>query len=278
MRKTLLIAFILIAAIGGVWLLNDRASQEPPIQGPVMSVRFLDDTLGNALIVQSPEGHTSVVDPTARHVDALLSLLRDEQVREVSIVVTEPSFDTLSAVAELNGELQVKMLIRPDQARDAQRSKASLVRAKCAGIPETLVQPGDSVRLSPSVRMDVLGPAGEARDKSCVVRFVYRGRSVLYIAELRPEAEGALISSTARLESSVLAVGSRAHNDNPSIELLSRVRPEIAVLCSNRPPSAAISRLRRENSGATLFRTDKDGIIDIVTNGRSVHCLTGGGP
>jgi len=280
MRKAVLIVLIAVLAAGGVWFLYARAHQEPTIEGPAISVRFTDDEFGNAVIIRTPEGKVAVVDPARRRTSALIGLLRDEHVRQLTVVVSAPSSDTAGAIAKLQRSVKVERVIRTQQGRTPQQWKSMLVRAKCRPAAETLVEPGGSAQLSPTVRLDVLCPGkGAAKSEgSSVIRLNYRGKGVLYITELHAEGEAALISSGVNLQSSVIAVGKRGGRDNPSLELLSKVRPEFCVLCSNRPSASIISRLRQENSGATLFRTDKDGIIEIVTDGHSVQSVTGGGP
>lgn len=280
MRKWAIIVLIAVLAVGGAWFLYGRARQEPVIEGPAVSVRFLDDEFGNALLVRTPEGKVAVIDPTRRRATALIGLLNDEQVRELTVVISDPSYDSASAVARLQRSVKIERVICARQDRTPGQWESMLVRARFKPVARNFVQPGGSTKLSPTVRLDVLSPGNGTRrsDGSCVIRLTYRGKSVFYIAQLHAEAEAALISSGINLQSSVLAVGERAGRDNPSIELLSKVRPELCVLCSNRPSASVVSRLKSENSGATLFRTGKDGIIEIVSNGRSVQSMTGGGP
>lgn len=280
MRKVVLVSLIAIFVAGGVWFFCLRGHDAPGIEGPALSVRFLDEGLTGAVLVRTPEGRVAVIDPTSRRTAALADLLAGEQVREISVVACDPSYDSADAIAKLQGSLKVQRVVSVQQADGAERWKSMLLRARSKPVAQTLIAPGGSVKLSPTVSMDVLRclPETARDDGSCIIRIVYRGKSVFYVSQLHPQGEAGLIASGVDLQSSVLAVGKRAWRDNPSMELLSKVRPEVCVLCSSRPSSSVIGRLRPENSGATLFRTAKDGIIEIVTDGRSVQFTAGGRP
>lgn len=280
MRKAGLVISILIVALGAVWFFYARAIEKPTIEGPALSVRFLDDDWGNAVLVRTPEGQVAVIDPAPRQTADLADLLRSEQVREVTVVLTDPSRDEADAVAKLQRSVKIGRVIRTQQGRTPRQWNSIFIRAKCHPVAEALVEPGGTVKLSSSVQLQVLSPTGTTKttDGSSVMRLVYRGKSLIYLSELHVDGEAELIACGANIQSNVLAVGKRESRDNPSLELLSRVRPEICVLCAHRPRSSVINRLRPKNSGATLFRTGKDGIIEIVTDGRSVQVMTGGAP
>lgn len=244
-----------------------------------MRVRFMDRELGNAVIVQPPDGVAIVIDPAAPRARALGEFLAAGRLSEVLVLFTQLSGRSAFAVSELQKGVRVRRVIWVCQANRSRMWRSPLNRARIDPVVESLMEPGSEAKLSPSLRVRVLGGPHslDFGQGSCVLKLSYRSRSLLYLADLTARGEAALISSRAPLQSSVLAVSSRARRDNPSIELLVRVRPEICVLCSNSPESGTMRRLEPENSGAALFRTDKDGIIEIVTNGRSVHSSAGGG-
>ncbi len=261
-----------------MWYLTARSRQEAAIQGPAVSVRFLDDTFGQAVVVRTPEGQVIVIDPSRQGAEALADLLRLERVRKVTVVITRPSQDSARAIARMQDSVRVQRVLTVARRSAPSQWPSMLKRARCLPLAAAFVEQGCATNLSPSVRLSLLACGPAAHDDSSVLRLSYRGKSVLYVSALDADQEGGLMLSGTDLRSSVLAIARHAESGTPSLELLANVRPDICVLCSRRPQASTISRLEPENSGATLLRTDKDGIIEIVTDGRSVQWKTGGRP
>ena len=46
---------------------------------------------------------------------------------------------------------------------------------------------------------------------------------------------------------------------------------------ADRPSRAILNRIKIENTGAEVYRTDKNDPIDMISNGRVIQVETGGG-
>ena len=322
MRKVVPIMLLAVMVAGGIYLALVRAHREPGITGPVMSVRFLDESLGNAIVVRTPERGTVVIDPpSGREADALGRMLRDERVREITVIVPNPAsgFDGLggyasgqkasrsivpqasgqkasqSIGAQASGEkasrsIVVTRLVRPELGSATQDWEKRLAKLGGAPIAENVVARGDVLKLSKTVRIQVLGPdrataqsaLRQAQDDgSLVFRLVYGGKSFLFPTDMRAKGEAELVKSGGELGSSVLVAGRHGQYPSTSLELLSMARPEIVVISAkrgaSRPSAAVLERLSPSSTGAALYRTDKDGIIRIDTDGHTIRVSTEGG-
>jgi competence protein ComEC len=84
-------------------------------------------------------------------------------------------------------------------------------------------------------------------------------------------------ASVESLGANVLVVPRHARFGGTSLELLSRARPEICVVMAgrdDRPSRTVLRRIDPAKTGAALYRTDRDGTIEIVTNGRAIAVTT----
>ena len=286
MRKLVPIIFIAVLA-GGIYFAYVRAHREPGMTGPALKTRFLDSTFGNAVVLTTPEGKVVVIDHAARRAaQALIGMLQAERVREVSVVISNPTRDRADALAAIQRAVKVSKVIRPELGTATAQWTDWLHRAKWQPTPETIVARGDSVRLSPKVRLEALNPVRKPSprgrdDNSLVFRVRFGGKSILFGSDIRTAGEADLIQSGIDLTSSVLVAGRHGRYGSTSLELLSMVRPEICVISaeqrSNRPAASVLNRLSARNTGGALYRTDKDGIIEIDTDGRLIQVSTGGG-
>lgn len=287
MRKLVPIILIAALAAGGIYLAYVRAHRKPGISGPALDAQFLTEEFGNAVVLRTPEGKVVVIDPAPRRgAKALIGMLRAESVREVSVIISNPTRDRAGALAAIQGKIKISRMIRPELGKATTQWAGWLRHEKWQPVPEVIVARGDSVRLSPKVRLEALNPSRKPSPRggdedSLVFRVQFAGKSILFGSDIRASGEAELIGSGIDLESSVLVAGRHGRSGSTSLELLSMVRPEICVISaghgSNRPAPSVLNRLSARNTGAPLYRTDKDGIIQIDTDGRSIQVSTGGG-
>lgn len=115
-------------------------------------------------------------------------------------------------------------------------------------------------------------------DSSLAVKLDYGSKTFLFMGDLSKDAEYALLDSGRNLQASFLKVGHHGSRDASSAVFLAKVRPEVAVISAgehNRygfPAKETLARL--EQSGAKIFRTDKDGAVKIKSNGNSIGIET----
>lgn len=287
MRKLIIIASIIaVAAIAIYFGGQTRDSSEPKISGPVLKARFLDHSFGNSSLFTMPDGKIIVVDPAGgRGAEALLKMLQGENVKEIDMIVTNPSREYAKALAGLQKSVLIANVIRPELGRATASWTKWLRDSKWEYVPETALTRGDVLQFTSQVTLEALNPAKDPEPRgvgsdSLVFRVKFKNKSILYLSDIDSKGECGLIASGLDLESSVMVAARNGRYGSNSLELLSMVRPEICVvstLRNNAPSTSVMDRLDTINTGATLYRSDKDGIIVISTDGHSMTLLDKGG-
>lgn len=287
MRKLLPIMLIAAVLAGGAYVALTREGTEKPIpRGKALVASFLNADLGGAVVFETPEGNFVVFDPGSESkVEALAGYLKTVGARSVTLVVTFPSPECADAARKLIGLFPVDRVIHgemPGVSRDWDRTLEAIGEAR---IPELILSGGDSLHLSKKVKLEVLSPprgllegTEEASGNNSLVARVSFGRTgFLLTSQARIEAEGHLIQSGADLQSSVMIVPRYGQAGSTSLELISLVRPECFVVMDGgrggRPSASVLARISTRNTGAQVYRTDKDGPFDIVSNGRSIEVV-----
>ena len=145
----------------------------------------------------------------------------------------------------------------------------------------TLAQAGQQIDLGQGVIIEVLNPKMPALtntesdiDNNGVVLRLHMGKvSFLLTADIRQEAEFELISRRANLKRTLLKVGHHGADTSTTPEFLAVVNPQLAVISvgANNPfghPSDEIlERLNDRIGSENIFRTDKHGTIEFITDG-----------
>lgn len=280
-RSVPIIVIAVVVGLVAIYYACSRSHRTRGLEGPLLTLRVLDAEFGCAGILRTPEGKTVIVDTTSRGAAALVDLLKGERVRNVTVVLSDVAPTRAASLAILQEPIGVAKLIRPECGSSSDEWRKTLALAKCEVPAEVALASGDRVRLSPKVTIEALGPSRPSTSSGCsgsggslVFRVRFGTKSILFLPELDAAAESGLVQSGADLTSSILVVP----RSGVSLELLSMVRPQIIVVSTaTRPPASVVARLSERNTGAALYRTDKHGIIEIDTNGRSVRVATEGG-
>ena len=149
-------------------------------------------------------------------------------------------------------------------------------------IPTRILAAGDTIDLTGGVALQVLSPAkpGNLRsrnevvdenEESLVFRITYGRFSMLFTADAGFAAEQLMLSSGYDLKSTVLKVGHHGSRYSTSEEFLDRVRPRLAMISAGAGNRFGLPSPRTvdlmSSRGITLFRTDRDGTIELVSDG-----------
>lgn len=143
------------------------------------------------------------------------------------------------------------------------------------------------------VRVDFLWPqispgevaASAKNNDSLVMRVQYKERSLLLPGDAEKQAEHTMLAETdgAGLQADVLKVGHHGSKNSTMPEFLERVEPKLAIISAGEEnpyghPSAELLE-RLEERGIRILRTDEEGEISVVTDGKAiwVRCFVGCG-
>ena len=116
--------------------------------------------------------------------------------------------------------------------------------------------------------------ADDPNNTSIVMRIVYGETSFLFTGDAEREVEQTLLNSGVNLKSDVLKVGHHGSDTSTTYPFLREIMPQYAVISVGtgntygHPTEATLSRLR--DADVVTFRTDKQGDILCVSDGRTV--------
>lgn len=149
--------------------------------------------------------------------------------------------------------------------------------------PIRMLSAGDRIELSDGIVLQVLSPSRrvfpldrdvtDENEESLVFRLTYGSFSMLFTADAGFVAEQRMISNNDALQSTVLKVGHHGSKYATSEEFINKVHPRLALISAgagNRfglPAKRTVDLIR--SKGISLYRTDRDGTIELVSDGAS---------
>lgn len=135
--------------------------------------------------------------------------------------------------------------------------------------------------LWPEIAEEEVAPLAKNND-SLVVRLKYRDRTILLPGDAEKQVEYQMLGEEREwLQADVLKVGHHGSKNSTMPEFLGAVRPKISIISAGEenpyghPNPELLERL--EESGTRIYRTDRDGAVQVLTDGENlqVSCFEG---
>ncbi len=250
-----------------------------------LHVVFLDVGQGDAIFVETPSGRQMLVDGGPDGAVLLSQLGRHmpfwDRTLDV-VVLTHPDSDHITGLLPVLERYRVDVVIfRPVEADCPNLINSGeydywLQLLDMEGAEVHHGEAGLQLALDEGLDMAVLHPGAEllegTNDNSIVARLSYGAVSVLLTGDIEAKVEQRLVRDGTPLASTVLKAAHHGSCTSTTPEFLDAVAPEIVVIsvgADNRfghPCEAVIERLEE----VTLYRTDEDGAVEIVTDGTQV--------
>jgi competence protein ComEC len=266
----ILLPAVAIAATAGWWFHPSAAGR--------LQVTVLDVGQGDAILIQSPDGHQVLVDGGPG--GAVLRGLGDELPwydRSLDLVVlTHPQADHMYGLIDVLSRYDIARVVAGPGVQTGAGYRAWLAATDGEGIAVETAHPGMSLDIGGGARLDVIGPdAAMAADlqlnnTGIVMRVSLGDVSFLLTADIEARAERALLTDAVDLHATVLKVPHHGSRTSSTPEFLAAVQPEVAAVSTGKdnqfghPAPDVVARI---GEYAPVYDTALSGAIHFETDG-----------
>jgi competence protein ComEC len=246
-----------------------------------LTVRFLDVGQGDSTLVTFPDGKNLLVDGgNNQYANRVVQDLRDAGVKTLDYVVaTHPDADHTGSLDVVVNTFDVKQVFAPKVTHNTQTYLDFLQAVKNKGLSITPAKAGVKLDVGKSVAAEVVGPVKgygtvDMNDWSVVLHIVDGNISFLLTGDAAHPSENDMMAAGEPLASTVLKVGHHGSEHSTSQAFLNRVHPQYAVISVGKdnkyghPTAEVLNRLSAQ--GVKVFRTDEQGTIIAVTDGKTI--------
>jgi competence protein ComEC len=296
----LIACVVLVLTFAPVDLLPQPPTQPPDQRGTVvagetgtLTFAVIDVGQGMCIVVISPDGRTMVVDAgrSGQRVErTVIPYLRERGVSRIDyLVLTHPDQDHVGGMPTLLSAMPVGIWVDPVIETTNQTYARSLELVIERDITPMRARRGDTLDLGPAVTAEILWPVDEmlmsggdadTNANSIVIQLTHGSIRYLITGDLEARGEARIIEleEDEALRSDVLVVGHHGSKTSSTAEFLDVVSPNVALIpvgLDNQyghPHDEVVQRLRFR--GIRIYRTDLDGIIEVVSDGDSYRVTT----
>ena len=261
----------------------------------MLHVTILDIGQGDAILVEAPSGATALIDGgpdpdlTLRRVGANRPFFG----RTVDLLVlTHPHHDHITGLVEVLDRFRIGAVLHAGIAFESPTYDRLLSDASGARVPIGLARTGQVLTLDATTSIEIIYPTaadalaplpeGDINNGSIVMLLRHGGFAALLTGDAKEPIEATLLARGLLPTIDLLKVGHHGSRFSSTPALLDAVRPRVAVISAGlgnpygHPARETLDRLAARPEIA-VYRTDLDGDVETVTDGRSYRVRTDAG-
>ena len=265
------------------WTTYSTASQKDGL----LKVYFLDVGQGDAMFIEAPNGNQVLIDggPDGKVLSELGKVMSFYD-RDIDLVaLSHPQEDHAAGLIEVLKKYDVKNILWAEGEYNSPIFGAWREAVKEESADEIDAVAGKTIDLGAGAILTILFPAASTagsfvknpNDNSVVIMLEYKENRFLFTGDAESATERKLVGMGTDLKADVLKVGHHGSNTSTTEGFLSEIKPQVAVIevgAKNRyghPRKEVLGRL--EKNGIKYYRTDTDGMVEIVSDGNNFKII-----
>ena len=244
-----------------------------------LTVDFID--VGQADSILITNNNESMLIDAGNNEDGedVVKYLENKGIKKLNYVVgTHPHEDHIGGLDDvINSDIQIENILMPkittttktfEDVLDAIENKGLTVEAPSKGYEFKIGEANCKVMTDSIIDKDNLNLS------SIVIRLTFGNNSFLFMGDSEEENE----KTISWPKTDVLKVGHHGSNTSSSEKFLNEVSPKYAVIMAGEGNSYGLPKdeivKRIESLGTTIYRTDKNGTIEMISDGNEIKITT----
>lgn len=243
-----------------------------------LSVYFLNIGQGDATYIKTAAGDDILIDAGKNDAgDLVVNYLKLLGVDDIEIMIaTHPDADHVGGLDTVLKSFKVEAIYAPKVSHTTDTFKDFLLAVKNEGL--TIKEAKADITLTlEGVTAKFVGPVKTYGDDlnnwSAVLHLTFGNNSFLFTGDAEKESEADMLKAKKTLKADVLKIGHHGSVSSTTSNFLKAVAPVHVVISVGKnsyghPASTILNRLK--SAKATVYRTDLNGTITAVSDGKKL--------
>ena len=249
----------------------------------LLKVYFIDVGQGSSIFVQSESKNTLIDTGDEKYYDKLDSFLSNNQINSIDHIVLKHNdpdhignVDRLQKTRKVGTVIQSKYGYKKNAStKDVKELNAAVSKYHTKTVK---VKKGNKIDFGCGMKGEVLSPwknYKKVNQTSLVIKMVYGKYSYLFTGDIYSSNEKELIKKY-NVKSTVLQIPHHGSYTSSSEQFLKKVGAKYAVISCGKnnpyhhPRPEAMKRVKKYISNKNLYRTDQDGTILFINDGKKL--------
>lgn len=246
-------------------------------EGDEVAFHFIDVGQGDAILITTAEGNILIDTSEKSEREALVNYLSEQNITSLKyLILTHTDADHIGSADYVVENYDVDTVMMTDYTATTKTYERLLTAIENKGtnviIPELRY-----VFTLGSLQMTVIAPTekfDDPNEMSLVIKAVHGETSLMFTGDAEIESEEGILEnwSAAELKVDILKVGHHGSDSSTTQAFLDALDPDAAIISCGEgnsyghPHAEVVDRLTAK--GVTIYRTDKDGTIVIISDGK----------
>ena len=245
-----------------------------------MVIHYLDVGQGDATFIELPDGKSLLLDAGEyKYEKRVENYIRNLGYSKIDYIIgTHPHSDHIGSLYYIINHFDVGKVYFPRINSSTKTYEYFLKAVNNKNLKIKVAKAGVSVQNYDNFKIYFISPTKdyyeEENNYSAVLKIDYNNKSFLFMADAEKLVEDEI---KVDIKANAVRVGHHGSFSSSSIGFVNRVKADYAIISVgdndyNLPRKEIINRW--QNSGATVYRTDKNGNIKLTTNGIRIKVET----
>lgn len=250
-----------------------------------LAVHFISVGQGDSIFLQLPGNQTMLVDAGPNEAGStVVSYLQKQGIKKIDyLVATHPHADHIGGMDTVIQAFEIGKVYMPRVTTTTENFESVLRSLQAKGLKITPAKAGLTVIDQGGLKINFLAPCSSGYEDlnnwSAVLKVQFGNTSFLLTGDAEAESEQEMLFSGANLKADVLKVGHHGSYSSTTPTFLKAVSPKYAVISVGagndygHPHQETLAKL--VNAGVKVYRTDRDGTVIFVSDGKTLTVRLG---
>lgn len=273
----ILATLVTLYTISSYALLQDISGENAADHLWKLQVNYIDVGQGDSIFIELPNRKTMLIDAgnTKNGKEIVKYIKREGYDRVDFLVISHPHIDHIGGMPKVISDLKIGKVYMPKIKTDTRTFHKLIAALKSKGLKIYTAGSGIKIYNSGNLRVDFIAPAEtsypDLNDSSAVIKLTYGSKTFLFMGDAEKIEENQI---TADVSADVIKVGHHGFRRSTSKAFIRKVSPSYAVISvgdgyhAGHPSPLILDTLSK--SGAEIYRTDRDGTVVFMSDGRNV--------